>query len=88
MTGNPFFEMIGITNVGGAGDVTKVEVNIGGEWKTLHHNFGDQWDTSSKLVGAKLSFRVTTSDGKSVITEKAVPENWQFGQTYQGNQNT
>lgn len=78
--------MIGVTNVGEAGDVAKLEVKVGGEWRMLHHNYGDKWDTNSKLVGEKLTFRVTTSDGKSVITDLAAPENWQFGQTYQGNQ--
>lgn len=84
VTGNPNFNMIGITNVGGAGDVDKVEVKVGEQWTTLKHNYGDKWDTNANLVGKKLTFRITTSDGKSVITEQAAPKDWQFGQTYQG----
>ncbi|XP_057779776.1 expansin-A9-like [Salvia miltiorrhiza] len=84
VTGNPYFNMIGITNVGGAGDVSKVEVKVGEQWVALKHNYGDKWDTNEHLVGKKLTFRITTGDGKSVITEQAAPQDWQFGKTYQG----
>lgn len=76
--------MIGITNVGGAGDIEKVEVKVEEQWKELKHNYGDKWDTNEHLVGKKLTFKITTGDGKSVVTEQAAPQDWQFGQTYQG----
>lgn len=84
ITGNAYFNLVGITNVGGAGDVVKVEVKVGAEWKALDRNYGEEWETNAKLVGQILTFRITTSDGKSTISEHVAPENWQFGQTYQG----
>lgn len=83
ITGNPYFNLVEVTNVGGAGDVTKVEVKVGGGWTALKRNFGEKWETNAKLVGQKLLFRVTTSDGKAVISD-AAPDNWQFGQTFLG----
>ncbi|KAH6762286.1 expansin A9 [Perilla frutescens var. hirtella] len=84
ITGNPYFNLVGITNVGGAGDVVKVEVKVGAEWTVMKRNYGEEWETNKKLIGSKLTFRLTTSDGKTTISEQAAPENWQFGQTYQG----
>ncbi|KAL1549381.1 expansin-A11-like [Salvia divinorum] len=84
ITGNPYFNMIGITNMGGTGDIAKVEVKVGVQWTALKHNYGDRWDTNADLVGKKLTFRITTSDGKTMITEQAAPHDWRFGQTYQG----
>lgn len=71
--------------MGGAGDITKVEVKVGMQWTTLKHNYGDRWDTNASLVGKKLTFRITTSDGKTIITEQAAPQDWHFGQTFQDN---
>ncbi|KAG6427464.1 hypothetical protein SASPL_111709 [Salvia splendens] len=85
ITGNPYFNMVGITNMGGAGDITKVEVKVGMQWTALKHDYGDRWDTNAALVGKKLTFRITTSNGKTIITEQAAPRNWHFGQTFQGN---
>lgn len=77
--------MVAITNVGGAGDVTKVEVKVGNQqWTALKRNWGQKWETDAKLVGQELTFRITTSDGKTLVSEKACPKTWQFGQIFEG----
>ncbi|KAL7096772.1 hypothetical protein ACP275_10G100500 [Erythranthe tilingii] len=86
ITGNPYFNLVTVTNVGGAGDVTSVEVSGGKDlpWTKLSRNWGQKWETNANLVGHDLTFKVTTSDGKTVILQKVVPQNWQFSQTFEG----
>ncbi|KAL3642629.1 hypothetical protein CASFOL_013444 [Castilleja foliolosa] len=85
ISGNPYFNLVSIINVGGAGDVVKLEVKGGSlPWTTLGRNWGQKWETNAKLVGEELSFRITTSDGRRIVSRKAIPKNWQFGQTFEG----
>ncbi|XP_020581041.1 expansin-A4-like [Phalaenopsis equestris] len=85
MTGNPYFNMILVWNVGGAGDVRHVEVKAQRRpWRTLRHNWGQYWETNANLVGQFLSFRVTAGDGRRSTSWHVVPSNWQFGQTFEG----
>ncbi|XVE96574.1 hypothetical protein REPUB_Repub02eG0234500 [Reevesia pubescens] len=89
ITGNPYFNLVSISNVGGAGDVISVRVkghdNL--KWTTMTRNWGQKWQTNAMLVGEDLSFRVTTSDGKTTTAWHIVPKNWQFGQTFESRKN-
>jgi len=60
VNGHPYFNLVLVANVGGAGDV--------------------------RLDGQPLSFRVTTSDRRSVVSYNAAPPGWAFGQTFTGAQ--
>ncbi|CAA3008438.1 expansin-A11-like isoform X1 [Olea europaea var. sylvestris] len=87
VTGSPYFNMVSISNVGGAGNVKKVEVKGHkklNHWTELNHNWGTKWDTSATLVGEKLSFRITTGDGRTIVSHNVAPSDWQFGQTFEG----
>ncbi|XVE96571.1 hypothetical protein REPUB_Repub02eG0234200 [Reevesia pubescens] len=66
ITGNPYFNLVSISNVGGA---------------------GDEWQNNAMLIGEDLSFRVTTSDGKTTTAWYIVPKNWQFGLTFESRKN-
>ncbi|EPS66901.1 hypothetical protein M569_07876, partial [Genlisea aurea] len=84
ITGNPNFNLVTITNVGGAGDVTKVEVRtVDLPWTELKRNWGEKWEIDSQLLGRRLTFRITTSDGGRLTLRRVAPVNWQFGQTYE-----
>ncbi|KAK7245058.1 hypothetical protein RIF29_39889 [Crotalaria pallida] len=88
ITGNPYFNLVTVSNVGGAGDVAGVEV-MGDKtpWTSMERNWGQNWDTNANLQEQTLSFKVTTSDGSVTTSPNVFPKNWQFGQTYLGRRN-
>ncbi|XP_061366758.1 expansin-A4-like [Gastrolobium bilobum] len=87
MNGNPYFNLVKVWNVGGAGEIVRVQVMKDDgkfKWTDLRRNWGQNWDTDVRLVGERLSFRVTASDGRSSVSRRVAPKYWQFGQTYEG----
>ncbi|KGN53632.1 hypothetical protein Csa_014415 [Cucumis sativus] len=88
LKGNPYWLLVLLYNVGGAGDV--VDVKIKGSstgWLQMSRNWGQNWQVGTFLVGQGLSFRVTTSDRKTIEFDNVVPSSWQFGQNFEGNSN-
>lgn len=84
--GNPYFLMVLIHNVGGAGDIRSVRIK--GQysgWVTMFRNWGSLWTCRTKLSGP-LSFMITTSDGRTLVSNRAVGSWWKFGQTWEGSQ--
>nr|GMC86320.1 Barwin-like endoglucanase [Ipomoea batatas]GME14573.1 Barwin-like endoglucanase [Ipomoea batatas] len=86
ISGNPFFNLVTVTNVGGEGDVKKLEVKPEGskKWKSLKRNWGENWECDEKLTGKALTFKVTTVDGKESVSRNVAPKSWKFGQTFEG----
>ncbi|MED6216281.1 hypothetical protein PIB30_006221 [Stylosanthes scabra] len=86
ITGNPYFNLVKVWNVGGAGDVVGVQVKGDDKlkWTEMKRNWGQKWETNAMLVGESLTFRVRASDGRYSTSWHVAPKNWQFGQTFEG----
>ncbi|XP_074290125.1 expansin-A32-like [Silene latifolia] len=83
---NPYFLLVMVSNVAGAGDVRAVMVkgDKGKPFVEMKRNWGQYWESHESLVGQSMTFRVRTSDGRKVTSWHVAPKDWQFGQTYEG----
>jgi hypothetical protein len=90
LAGNPYFNLVLVSNVGGSGDVAAMEIEGGGGggtgWIAMSRNWGQNWQCNAVLTGQALSFRVTTGDGKVLTCRNVAPDNWRFGQTFEADE--
>ncbi|KAL0443523.1 UNVERIFIED_CONTAM: Expansin-A12 [Sesamum latifolium] len=84
LKGQPNFNMIMISNVGGSGDIKGAWIRGSRtrNWNPMQRNWGANWQTHFDVRGQTLSFRVTLVDGKTLEFLNVVPSSWNFGQTF------
>ncbi|CAM6122647.1 unnamed protein product [Calypogeia fissa] len=88
ITGNPFFVMVLVQNVGGLGDVASVSMEGSGMSPVaLAHNWGQIWSSGANVVGKSITFIVTLGSGDSKTFSNVAGSNWGFGQTYEAGSN-
>ncbi|KAL2653639.1 hypothetical protein R1flu_021767 [Riccia fluitans] len=86
--GNPWFNLVLVYNVAGAGDVAAMQMRGDRQaWHNMYRNWGQYWECSVKHTGQSLSFMVTSSNGHVRVIDSLTPKNWYFGQTYQAYSN-
>lgn len=87
LKGNQYWMYVLIYNVASAGDVTAVSIKGSKTgWLTMSRSWGQNWHTDVALKGQSLSFRVTTSDRRTVESDNVVPASWRLGQNFEGKQ--
>ncbi|MCO5595072.1 hypothetical protein L7F22_049109 [Adiantum nelumboides] len=86
LSGNPYFNMVLLSNVGGSGSVTALSVRPGSGksgWLRMSRNWGQVWQCTKPLTEQSLSFLVTTDDGHTRAFFNVAPSSWSFGQTFE-----
>ncbi|XP_074266240.1 expansin-A7-like [Silene latifolia] len=87
--GNPYWLLVYVMNVGGAGDVCQMWVK-GSQtnWISMSQNWGASYQVFSKLGGQALCFKLKSyTTGDIIIAYNVAPSNWQVGSTYQSTVN-
>ncbi|BBN05026.1 expansin [Marchantia polymorpha subsp. ruderalis] len=88
MNGNPWFNLVLVYNVAGAGNVVNMQMKGSKtNWFTMKQNWGQNWELKQKLKGQSISFRVTLGNGKVMIANNVAPANWNFQQTFESDNN-
>jgi hypothetical protein len=83
INGNSYFELVLITNVGGAGSISSVQIKGSKTgWMAMARNWGANWQSGSYLNGQAISFTVTLTNGQKLTFQDCAPSNWGFGQTF------
>lgn len=89
IAGHDYFELVLLTNVAAAGSVKAMDVKGSkagsNDWMPMAHNWGANWHSLKYLNGQGLSFRVTITDGQTIVFADVVPPSWKFGQTFASN---
>ena len=84
IAGHDYFNLVNVFNVGAAGSIKSMDVKTSDsdEWIPMARNWGANWHSLANLTGKMLSFRLTNSDGHTLVFNDVVPKGWNFGQSF------
>lgn len=77
-----------VYNVGGDGDISSLAIRgDSSDWISMTQNWGQFWSATAHVVGEKLSFRASLGSGQTLEFGNVADKNWNFGQTYESDNN-
>ncbi|VAH55798.1 unnamed protein product [Triticum turgidum subsp. durum] len=84
INGHEYFNLVLVSNVAAAGSIKSMDVKTSNsdEWMPMVRNWGANWHSLANLTGKMLSFRLTNSDGHTLVFNDVVPKGWNFGQSF------
>ncbi|XP_077226201.1 expansin 12 [Tasmannia lanceolata] len=84
LKGQPNFNLVMITNVGGSGDIKAAWIRGSkmNTWVAMRRNWGANWQSTVDLRNQALSFRLALVDGKMLEFPNVAPLAWRFGETF------
>ena len=86
VNGHDYFNLVLLTNVAGPGSIRAMDVKgsqpPAEDWMHMERNWGANWHSLAYLTGQGLSFRVTVTDGQTIVFTDVVPPKWRFGQSF------
>ena len=89
VNGHDYFNLVLLTNVAGPGSIRAMDVKGSQppveDWMHMARNWGANWHSLTYLTGQGLSFRVTVTDGQTIVFADVVPPKWRFGQSFASN---
>jgi expansin (peptidoglycan-binding protein) len=90
--GHDYFNLVLVTNVAGPGSIRAMDVKGSQQppadddhWMHMARNWGANWHSLAYLTVQRLSFRVTVTDGQTIVFADVVPPKWRFGQSFASN---
>ncbi|CAM0947109.1 unnamed protein product [Alopecurus aequalis] len=84
IVGHDYFNLVLVMNVAAAGSIKAMDVKSSDsdDWLPMARNWGANWHSLALLTEKELSFRLTDTDGKTLVFDGIVPAGWKFGQTF------
>ncbi|XBI24106.1 hypothetical protein VPH35_049236 [Triticum aestivum] len=84
INGHEYFNLVLVSNVAAAGSIESMDVKTSDsdEWIPMARNWVANWHSLANLTGKMLSFRLTNSDGHTLVFNDVVPKGWNFGQSF------
>ena len=86
---NPNYFACAVESINGDGDIGSMQLKPANSgWIPMKQSWGATWSANiNPATQGPLSFRITTSSGKSIEVDNAVPAKWVKGARYISNAN-